>query len=132
MAEYENNRVVETQPTEPDLVDEPGHNWLRIIGMILAAIVVSVLLIFVARWIYQSFTDDNAPTTTQNPRPSEGNKAPAGQGPQQTANPAPQNQPAGGGNALPNSGPEHVAALFAGSSLIGAGVHYAVTRRTRA
>lgn len=145
MAEYEEKTVVETQPTEPDY--DGGRNWLRLIGMILAAIIIAILLIFAARWIYNAITDNDSrqPGTGQQAdddklptRPgeekskTEDNKTgsqPKTSGTNTGAQPG--SQPTGTSGQLPNSGPAHVAAVFAGSSLAGASLHYLISRKRK-
>ena len=144
MAEYENNTILETSPTGPE--DEPSRNWIRLALMVIAAVIVAALLIFLARWVYNAITDDNSQgvvteQTTESPLPAgpetentnpgitgtPGTSTPPSGTGSQPSTTAPQS-----GNKLPNSGPEHVAAVFAGSSLVGAGIHYIVNRRRTA
>lgn len=136
MAEYENNTIVETTPTEPDY-NEPGRNWLKLIGMVLAAIIVAVLLVLGARWVYNAITDSGTERTGSG-QPADETKLP--QEPGATSSTSSTNANTGSSTtqtprnnqtntSLPNSGPEHVAAVFAGSSLAGAGLHYIINRR---
>lgn len=132
MADYEKNTVVQTVPTEPE--DEPGRNWLRIIPVLAAAIIVSLLLILIARWIYGAVTDDS-PSTETSIQTRDENQVPAGPGgepysPKPQSLPSTQSTPTN--TQLPNSGPEHIAAIFTGSSLAGAGMHYLFSRRRSA
>lgn len=140
MADYENNTIIETEPTAPE--DEPSRNWVRLAVMIIVAVLVAALLIFLARWVYNAITDDNSQgtgteqttetllpdnskTENKNPNTPATTTTPNANTSQPAAS-APQTQT---GSKLPSSGPEHVAAVFAGSSLLGAGVHYMVSRR---
>lgn len=142
MADYENNTLIETQPTGPE--DEGGRNFVRLAGMIAAALIVALLLIFGARWIYNAVFDNSQesgtgpadenvitpPASEEKTAPEGGTGSPAAPG--QSGTPAPAQQtPRTGSTQLPNSGPGQVAALFAGSSLAGAGVHYLITSRRK-
>lgn len=138
MAEYEDT-VIETQPTEPE--NQNGRNWLRLIGMILAAIAVTILLIFAARWVYNTITDNDSRDGSVQPADEdklppgpgeEDRKSNDGSGSSETPNTGdrqPATQTPRAGTQLPNSGPGHIAAVFAGSSLAGAGIHYLISRR---
>lgn len=135
MAEYENTAIVETEPTGPE--SEPSRNWIRLVIMIIAAVIVAALLIFAARWIYHAVTDDDSNTGTSG-QVDDNDILPAGPDKEGASNPAkpgtlPGTQPSTRtpqtGDQLPSSGPEHIAAVFAGSSLVGAGVHYFVNRK---
>ena len=139
MADYETT-VIETDPSGSD--DGNGRNLLRLAGMILAAIIVGVLLILAAKWVYNSVTDNDSrqgivePTGEKKKSPSTTEKPAAGSNgtttaPQPSAsNPQPATQtPRTGSQQLPNSGPGQVAAVFAGSGAIAAGAHYILSRR---
>lgn len=141
MAEYEEKTVVETQPTEPDY--DGGRNWLRLVGMVIAAIIIAILLIFAARWIYNAITDNDSrqPGTGQKAdddklptRPDEEKDKTVSQPSTSSTNTGtqPGSQPAATSGQLPNSGPANVAAVFAGSSLAGASLHYIISRKRKA
>lgn len=144
MAEYEEKTVVETQPTEPEY--DGGRNWLRLVGMVLAAIIIAILLIFAARFVYNAITDNDSRQTNTGPQ-TDNDAIPArpdaekdktasqsgtGTSSKSTTGTAPGSQPSRTSTQLPNSGPAHVAAIFAGSSLAGAGLHYIVARKRKA
>lgn len=140
MAEYEEKTVIETEPTEPDY--DGGRNWLRLVGMVIVAIIIAILLIFAARWIYNAITDNDArrPGTGQQADDDELPTRPGEEKNKTDSKPVtsstntgtqPGSQPSGTSGQLPNSGPAHVAAVFAGSSLAGASLHYILSRKRK-
>jgi cytoskeletal protein RodZ len=124
--------------------EEHGQTWLRTLVSILVGLILIVLIVFLARWIYHkahnsSVTVTTPPTSQNAPAPSSNNTSgsqPANTKPA-TAAPAttPPNgsasspAPAAANSNLPNSGPGAVAAIFAGTSLAAAGLHYVINLR---
>lgn len=104
--------------------------FLRALAGILAVIIIALLLVLLARWIYHvTHSDNSANTTTSQKSPvSPSNKKTAGS--QSAAKN--QSSPAGGNSQITNTGPGNVAAVFVGSSLAAAGLHFIWTlRRSR-
>ncbi len=96
---------------------------LRTLAGILAVIIIAFLLVLLARWIYHATHNSNSPNTTTS------QKSPASSPNKKTASnqPAANNQsssPAGGNSQITNTGPGDVAAVFVGSSLAAAGLHF--------
>lgn len=124
---------VDDDEDEGDGGNEPGDGqpWLRILGAVLAAIIILFLLAILARWIYHLVTNDNqpAPPTSQNNPASSGQKKQPGA----TNTPAPSDNSGssatGGNQNLPNNGPGDVAAIFVGVSLAAAGLHFIYSLR---
>ena len=113
-----------------------GQTWLPLLGYFLAAIVVAVLVVLGARAIYHAVKNEKkTPTTTVNPTsppqiPSgnqPGSPSPSPPNPNKPKNTAPSPSPSP--SSLPNNGPGDVIALFVGTSLAAAGLHYIVTVR---
>lgn len=103
---------------------------VRIIGLVIAGVVLVVLLVLAARWIYHKAHQNNTkPTSTTKTTPAAPSTNQPAQGaptsPGTTTPPSSSSQNA----QLPNNGPGDVAAIFIGSSLAAAGLHYIITIR---
>lgn len=102
---------------------QPG--WLRLVVYGLAAFVVAIALVFGGRWLYRSIhhspgqvvqQPSNTPKLTtpkSPPSPSSGSQTPSNTSPSPNSN-----------TKLPQNGPGDVVALFVGTSLAAAGLHY--------
>lgn len=152
--------LIENQPQEQAVLPEPepryhtevlpvkhqehGQAWLRTLVSILVGLILIVLIVLLARWIYHkahhsSVTVTTPPTSQNSPAQSSSGAASGSQPASNTSRsgqPAPANNsnpsaPAAtnSSNNLPNSGPGDVAAVFAGTSLAVAGLHYIVSVR---
>lgn len=144
------NKPAATAPLIPPPVvhefhERPGRRWPVVIGYLLAALLVAIAVVYLARWIYHKVSPANKPLSipasnvSGNPPPSP----PAT--PSQT--PAANSQSPGSGSSsglssntgqsgqtstrqsgasgqLPNSGPGDVVAIFVGVSLIFGGLHF--------
>jgi cytoskeletal protein RodZ len=139
------NQAVATRQDDDLLVSEPaddlevyrihkpedGQSLVQTIIMIIGGIILVVLLVLFARWVYHKVhnTDNaantsgtlqiNEPSSSSNPKPNTTTSPTPSSTPQTT----PQN------NALPNNGPGNVIALFAGATLATAGLHYIISVR---
>jgi cytoskeletal protein RodZ len=149
--------LIESEPQEQGILPEPepryhteilpvkreehGQTWLRTLVSILVGLILIVLIVLLARWIYHkahhSSVAVNPPTTAQNsPATSSSNTAsgrpPASSSSGTPATASPNNSASSSAAAnsnLPNSGPGDVAAIFAGTALAATGLHYIVSLR---
>lgn len=123
--------------TLPSEKTEHGQGIVRIIAAILAGIILIVLIVLLARWIYHS-----AHHAAVTPPPSTSLKTPAASsnnnangatpssGTPPTASPNnPPSAPSSSSPQITNTGPGDVAAIFAGTALAAAGLHYIVQLR---
>ena len=112
-----------------DFYEEEKRRWPMVVLYIILALLVATAVVFAGRWIYQQITD-NKPK----PAPPAGNnqgQVPAPPAPTQPTTPSPGGQPAAGGQ-LPDNGPGDVVALFVGTTLVVAGLHFLYNlRKTR-
>jgi len=123
----------ETLPSEKT---EHGQGIVRIIAAILAGIILIVLIVLLARWIYHSahHTEVTPPPSTslKTPAASSNNKT-GGARPSGGNTPAPAantpSTPSAGSSQITNTGPGDVAAIFAGTVLAAAGLHYIISIR---
>jgi hypothetical protein len=117
---------------------EEGQSVLQTIIMVIGAIILVILLVLFARWIYHKVHHTNtSPSsgTTQLPEQSYNSGSQSG-AKQQSGNsggssssnssPAPSTP---NSQTITNTGPGNVAAVFAGSTLAAAGLHYIVSLR---
>lgn len=129
---------------EVEYRDQSGPRWPLIAGLLIAALVVAVALVFGGRWVYQKLTQDETPTTSVQPGSNEQLPAApdtnkpvtppaAGTTPPTDTTPPPPNRPQTSptppSGELPNSGPGQTVALFVSSSLIAAGLHFVLSLR---
>jgi hypothetical protein len=127
---------VETHRTMPSLV--------RLLGWILAVIIIAVLLVFAARWIYhkthhavnvtpatsQKRPDSSSPSKTSGTAPTSGA---SGNSSSSTSSSSPgTNSSSNSSTQLTNTGPGNVVAVFAVSSLAAAGLHFVINLRKQA
>jgi cytoskeletal protein RodZ len=137
--------------------ESPAKRWLTLLVYLVLALAVAVLVVLAGRWVYHKVHNTSGPNPTavtpqgsqntlsspnssKNPAPAPsssnaGNSSPVRPGSNPTT-PNPTSPPANGKstpapspNSLPNNGPGDVAALFIGSSLAGATLHYLVILR---
>ncbi len=113
--------------------------WRKVLA-VLIIFVILVLLFLAGRGIYHKFhhtaAPANPPTAVNQPPQQSGAKspssAPSGSGNQKSgvgSSETPPTNVSGKSGQLPNSGPGDVMALFTGTSLTAAGLHYFVTQR---
>lgn len=155
MAEDKKDTRVETNvnttpPADPpqyEWPDEQGRDWPRLMLLAVVAILVAALIVFGSRWIYRSLTDSPSRDESTQTADKDDEKLPSGSSDSQTPARDPQSSSgrssddnsaenqsddssqAGDSTTLPNSGPGHVAALFAGTTTVAAAAHYALARR---
>jgi len=125
---------------------EHGQSLLRTLAAILVGLVLIVLIVLLARWIYHKTHHAvvTAPTTTlRTPASSSANTSSGAQpannsatvGPQTaTTSPSTSGTPAPttgstGTKQITNTGPGETAAIFVGASLAAASLHYIVSLR---
>lgn len=117
---------------------EDGQSLVQTIIMVIGAIILVVLLVLFARWIYHKVHSDQTSTTgtSQSPLSTGSNQAQPGvnQQPARPSNPgtsngtSPQSAP-NQNKTITNTGPGNVVAVFAGSTLAAAGLHYIISLR---
>jgi cytoskeletal protein RodZ len=145
------NVAVEPQPEPryhtaslPVEKTEHGQTWLRTLAVILVGLVLVVLIVLLARWIYHRSHHAVAPqpstTSLQSPANSSAKKA-SGAQPSNNAGSAapssgsssatttPQPTTTGTNSQITNTGPGDVAAIFVATSLAAAGLHYILSLR---
>lgn len=135
----EDHSLVLTEPvarenTLPSRNDaEDGQSLVQTIVMIIGGIILVVLLALFARWIYHAVNHNDQTNTggvIQTPQEPSGPSTQSGNGPPSnntgnsgSNNSSTQKQP------IANTGPGNVVALFAGSTLAAAGLHYIISVR---
>jgi hypothetical protein len=120
-----------TLPSRND--EEDGQSLVQTIVMIIGGIILVILLVLFARWIYHAVHHSDqtntvginqAPQEPSSPSTQSGNNQPSNNtGNSGSSNSSTQNQP------ITNTGPGNVAAIFAGSTLAAAGLHYIISLR---
>lgn len=123
--------------TLPVEKSEHGQSIVRILASILVGLILIVLIVLLARWIYHKAhhsTVVTPPVTTQNTPETSPNRPASGAQPSsgtpQTA--SPNNSPGTTPNSstqITNTGPGDVAAIFIGVTLAAAGLHYILSIR---
>jgi hypothetical protein len=131
MAIFRRTETSELPGSQVDYNDSSGpRQWIMLALYILMALVVAILVVMEARWVYHKVHNNNGP----NPTPVAPQVvAPAPEAPpKKSPNPVPVAPPSSSShsttanpNTIPNNGPGDVAALFVGISLASAGLHYA-------
>lgn len=139
LEESEPRRVTEVRPNN----QPAGLAWLRALSMILVAIILVVLIVLFARWVYHKAHHSDIqtkPATSQqqsgaSSSSTEQGQSSGGSSSNNSSSSSPtntNNTPPSSGNTpnqLPNNGPGNVAAVFVGTSLAAAGLHYVITSR---
>jgi hypothetical protein len=119
-----------TSDQEPPI----GRNWLPLVLYFIGAMIVALILVLGARAIYHSAhkkKSGNTTSTSQSSAPQTQQHAPNSGQPKSSNQQNTKNNPPATPNSLPNNGPGNVIALFIGTSLAAAGLHYVITvRRT--
>jgi hypothetical protein len=127
-------RYVSKTASLPADKTEHGQTWVRTVAVIFAAIIAITLIVLLARWIYHSTHHAVTPppsTSLKTPAASPDNNpsgSQPGSGTPPTASP---NNPTSAptGPQITNTGPGDVAAIFAGTVLAAAGLHYIISIR---
>lgn len=142
------NTTPPADPPQYEWPDEQGRDWPRLMLLAIVAILVAALIVFGSRWIYRSLTDNPSRDESTQTADKDEEKLPSGSSDSQTPARDPQSSTsrssddnsaenrsddsssqAGDSTTLPNSGPGHVVALFAGTTTVAAAAHYALARR---
>ena len=129
---------------------EHGQTWLRTLAVILVGLVLVVLIVLFARWIYHRSHHAvvTAPTTAQQSTAKSSSKTSTGAQPATNGSngssglasqpasgssnsSAPQSGTSSSGTStqITNTGPGDIAAIFISTSLAAASLHYVVTTR---
>lgn len=116
---------------------EHGQGIVRILVSILVGLILIVLIVLLARWIYHKAhhaSETTPPSTTLKvPASSSDNStngARPGSGTPPTASPNnTSNPPSSSSTQITNTGPGDVAAIFVGTTLAAAGLHYILSVR---
>jgi hypothetical protein len=127
MARFWERNVPASRSSEEFTADEAPpvrRTWPALAVYFLAALIVALIVVFIARAIYHSAHDkksnsSNSSNTAYPPQTTP--TTPPGSPSQTPPSPSPGN--------LPNNGPGNVIALYIGTSLAAAGLHYIVTAR---
>jgi cytoskeletal protein RodZ len=127
--------------------NEHGQSWPQIIAAILIAIVLIVLIVLLARWIYHrthqnSTSGSNTGQKTTLNSPSAKNQSaapnsnshssspnPSSPSPSSTPNPSNPSPSSSNNQKISNTGPGNVVAIFVGTSLVAAGLHFMISVR---
>jgi hypothetical protein len=120
--------------------NQRGQTWLRILAAILIGLVLVVLIVLLARWIYhKSHHSVQTPPATSLKSGDQSNLKVSGGDQSQdisgstsktgssNASTPPSNSP--GSPQITNTGPGDVVAMFVGTSLAAAGLHFIVSLR---
>lgn len=147
--------LIEKEPLEQGVLPEPepryhtatlpveksehGQGIVRVLASILVGLILIVLIVLLARWIYHKAhhaSETVTPPTTQQSPATSSNKnvsgARPGSGTPQTAspnNPSASSTPSTTDQQITNTGPGDIAAIFAGTTLAAAGLHYILSVR---
>lgn len=139
LAEPEPRYQTTTLPVERT---EHGHAWARLAAAIVLGVILIVLIVLLARWIYHKAHNHASPTppTSQNTPALSANNPPASPTPNSESSntsggstgSSSSNANSGAGpnpSQITNTGPGDVAAIFVGASLVAGGLHYLITLR---
>ena len=111
--------------------DEGDPNWLRELAILVIAVIIIILLVLLARWIYHEVHHKNnnsgASTSQKTPAKASGSKQSTAKKGGKTS--AGSSNKAGSSSQIANTGPGNVVAIFIGSSLAAAGLHYIISVR---
>ena len=119
---------------------EHGQAWLRLLAAILVGLVLVILIVLLARWIYHSthHAAQTAINTTKQQAAKTSQKVTNGES-QTTDNTSSSSSSSGSstttttnGGKITNTGPGNVLAVFVGSSLAAAGLHFIISVRRQA
>jgi len=116
---------------------EHGQSIVRILAAILVGLILIVLIVLLARWIYHKAHHTSVvvptPSTSQKAPANSSNNNPSGAAPSSGNPSAPADNtpsaPSTGNSQITNTGPGDVAAIFAGTALAAAGLHYIISVR---
>lgn len=118
---------------------EEGQSVLQLIIMVAVGIILVVLLVLFARWVYHKAHHVTQTTNTSSNQAVRSFDNPGSSQPANNSQPSTNSGSSSSGSnssaattqngPLPNSGPGNVAAIFAGSALAAAGLHYIISLR---
>jgi ABC-type Fe3+-siderophore transport system permease subunit len=119
---------------------EHGQAWLRLLAAILIGLVLVVLIVLLARWIYHKshHAVQPVPATSQKSGAQSNLKVTPGGQTQTSNNPSssspsnpstPSSSASSGSTQITNTGPGNVVAVFVGTSLAAAGLHFIISTR---
>jgi cytoskeletal protein RodZ len=134
--------VAEPKSKSLQTQSQDGQSLIQLFVMILGAIVLVILLVLFARWIYHKVHHNSEPTsvtTSQQAKENESSNSQQGANSQSSnssnssgsnnSGSSSSNSSGSSNNSLPNNGPGNVIAIFAGSTLAAAGLHYIISVR---
>jgi len=153
----ESTNVIPPAGSEVEVKSNHRPGWLMLLAAVVAILIISTALVFAGRWIYRSVHHKSSnpavskPATskkTPSSQPSSGSSqkstpspSPSTNGSTRKTNPAPSptsppgsssnptSPPTASNQTLPQNGPGNVVALFVGTSLVVAGLHYLINLR---
>jgi cytoskeletal protein RodZ len=118
-----------------------SRNWLRIAGLAVLAIVAVVLIMLAARWLYRAISNNDEPsktntsqttpttTTQQNQSGTSQSTTSTSQVQGSTSSGTSSSTSSASATTLPNNGPGDTAAIFLGSVVVAATIHYGLGLR---
>jgi cytoskeletal protein RodZ len=120
--------------TLPEGRTEHGQSLVRLAVAIVAGIILIILIVLLARWIYHAAhnsepTPTPAPSVSAPSTSSPDQKQPSDSNSGSAPTASPNNQSSSATTKLPNNGPGDVVGIFIGASLAAAGLHYIVSLR---
>ena len=142
--EYKSLRENKPDDSDNDTSDkigrtEHGQSLAQTIAMVIVAIILVILLVLFARWIYHKVhhpSINGASTSANKPSKQSPNSSSSGPSHQNGPNSSSSNNQnssstsnSSGSKALANTGPGNVAAIFVGSAIAAAGLHYIISLR---
>ncbi|MBA3757983.1 hypothetical protein H0X09_03955 [Candidatus Saccharibacteria bacterium] len=115
--------------------DTNERRWPMMLAALAAALLIALILFYVGRWAYRSIIGNDAEPTPVAPIKQDSSPTQQGANPQsgtlptQGSGPSPSPNPP---STIVDSGPGDIAALFIGTSLAAAGLHYVISLRRSA
>jgi ABC-type antimicrobial peptide transport system permease subunit len=129
----EEYKISRAQSSETTVENEPrpsedGQSLLQTIIMVIGGLILVILLVLFARWLYHKVHHSDQNTVSIN-QPAQPYSSPSNQPAVTPPSPNQPGNPANTNSGLPNSGPGNVIAIFAASTLATAGLHYIISLR---
>jgi cytoskeletal protein RodZ len=133
----EPTNVIPAAGSQVEVKSSGRPGWLILLAALVAVLIISTGLVFAGRWVYRSVHHKSAQPPVSQPVSTNKTaypKRPSGSGTQNTPQPSPTTQPSPSASnnqtgSLPQNGPGNVVALFVGTALTAAGLHYLVNLR---
>jgi hypothetical protein len=107
---------------EHEFYEHKGRRWPTILAFVLLAFLVTLLVVFTGRWIYNKTTHKTSKTTA--PETSNTSALPATPTPSTSTGGVTAQSTTSTSSQLPNNGPGDVAAIFVGTALAMGGLHF--------